>query len=157
MYLFRNFLEDTKAYAEAEKLWCRSLTKIVKLLGQQKQWKIPWIRPRFGNGTPYRDGNPMFTALDRSRRLAINIIQMPSAAEGEPDLIYWTKKLAEGDFEQLDALVIACVLSDETLAQATELMTKWAAHGSLNGSARQPRVQQKARTPMPRRHGMPRA
>src|SRR5580658_564648 len=157
MYLFRNFLEDTKAYAEAEKLWCRSLTKIVKLLGQQKQWKIPWIRPRFGNRTPYQDGNPMFTALDRFRRLAINITQMPAAAEGEPDLIYWTKKLAEGDPEEADALVIACVPSYETLAQATDLMTKWAANGSLANSVRRLRTARAPLTPMPRRHGMPRA
>jgi hypothetical protein len=157
MYLFRNFLDDPKEYAKAERLWLHTLNSLVKRLGQEKQWKAPWIKPRYGNGTPHQDGNPMFTALDRSRRLAINIIQMPSAAEGEPDLTYWTKKLAEGDPEEMDALVIACVLSDETLAQATDLMTKWAAYGSLDGTARHKRVQRKTRTPMLRRRGVRRA
>ena len=147
MYLFRNFLDDSEVYAKAEELWCQTITKIVKRLGQTRRWKIPWIKPRFGNGEPYQDGNPMFTALDSSRRLAINIIQMPYAAEGEPDLIHWTKKLAEGEPEEVDALVIACVLSDDTLAQATDLMTKWAAHGSLEDSARPAKAHRKGRTP----------
>jgi len=151
MYLLRNFLDDPKEYAKAERLWLHTLNSLVKRLGQEKQWKAPWIKPRFGDGTPHQDGNPMFTALDRSRRLAINIIQMPSAANGEPDLIYWTKKLAEGDPEQLDALVIACVLSDETLAKATELITKWARDGSLDGSVRPMRAHPTPRTSATRR------
>ena len=121
MYLFQNFLSDPKAYAKSEKIWLQTLTGVLKRLGQERQWKAPWIKPRFGDGTPHQDGNPMFNAMDASRRLAINIIQMPHAAKGEPDLIHWTTKLAKGDPEELDALVIACVLSDETLAQATFL------------------------------------
>jgi len=41
MYLFRNFLGDSEVYAKAEELWCQTITKIVKRLGQTKQWKIP--------------------------------------------------------------------------------------------------------------------
>jgi hypothetical protein len=157
MYLFSNFLTDPKEYAKAEKLWCRTLTTVVKQLGQQKQWKIPWIKPRFVNGTPYQDGNPILTAIDRSRRLVICIIQTPYAADGEPDLIYWTDKFAKGDPEECDKLVISCVLSDETLAQAIDLMTKWATQKPLDGSIRRAKVLRTARTPMPHRDTLPRA
>ena len=89
--------------------------------------------------------------------LAVRIIQMPHAAEGEPDLISWNNKFAAGDPEEADELVIACVLSDETLAQATDLMTKWAMQEPLDGSVRKAGVQRTARTPMSRRHTLPRA
>ncbi|HLI81905.1 MAG TPA: hypothetical protein VKV03_18080 [Candidatus Binataceae bacterium] len=61
------------------------------------------------------------------------------------------EKLAEGEPEEVEAIVIACVLSDETLAKATDLMTKWAKYGSLNDSARLAKAHRKTRTPAPRR------
>jgi len=157
MYLFRNFLKDPRQYAKAESLWVQTWLTVAKRLGQQKQWKVPWFENKFANGIPIQDGNPIFTAVDRSRRLAVRIIQMPYAADGEPDLIHWTNKFGKGDPEELDELVISCVLSDETLAQATDLMTKWAMREPLDGSVQKSRVRPTPRAPMPRRHGMPRA
>ena len=151
MYLFRNFLDDADEYAKSEELWLRTLNAVTERLGQKKRWKAPWIKPKFADGTPHQDGNPMFNALDQSRRLAINIIQVPAAAAGEPDLIYWTKTLAEGDPEEAETLVISCVLSDDTLAQASELMTKWAKNGTLENSVRPAKAHRKARPRTPRR------
>ena len=157
MYLFPKFLEDAGQYAEAEKLWLHAWSSVVKRLGQEKRWKVPWFEPKFGNGTPMMDGNPIFTALDRSRRMVIRVIQAPTDAEREDDLTYWIDKFAKGDPEELDELVISCVLSDETLAKATDLMTRWARDGSLKGSARGIRTARAPRTSTPRRHGAPRA
>ena len=151
MYLLRNFLKDPKQYAKAEKLWVKTWLALIEQLGQEKQWEVPWFEPRFANGEPFRDGNPIFTAIDRSRGLVVRIIQMPHAAEGEPDLISWNNKFAAGDPEEADELVIACVLSDETLAQATKLMTKWAAHGRLAESSRNGGDRSNSRTSAPRR------
>ena len=151
MYLLKSFLKDRKQYAEAEKFWRDAWSRIARRTDQDKQWKVPWFEPRFVNGTPFLDGNPIFTAVDRSRRLAVRIIQMPYAADGEPDLIHWTNTFGKGDPEELEELVIACVLSDETLAQATELMTKWAKNGSLEDSVRPTKVHRKSRPPAPRR------
>ena len=151
MYLFQNFLEDHEEYAKSEKLWAQTLLGIVKHLGQQQHWKIPWVKPRFADGTPHQDGNPMFTALDRSRRIAVIIIQGPLEADSETDFVYWTKTLAKGEPEEAEALVISCVLSDETLAKAGDLMMRWARDGSLKGSARPIKAHPKARDSASRR------
>ena len=151
MYLLRNFLNDPKQYAEAEKLWCDTWWRLAKRIGQDKQWKVPWFEPRFGDGTPFLDGNPIFTAVDRSRRLAVRVIQSPPITDGEPDLCSWTDTFGKGDPEELEELVIACVLSDDTLAQATDLMTKWAKNGSLEDSVRPAKAHRKARPTATRR------
>jgi hypothetical protein len=151
MYLFKNFLKDRRQYTEAGKLWCDAWSRLTKRIGQGKQWKVPWFEARFVNGTPFLDGNPIFTAVDRSRRLAVRVIQFPLASEGEPDLIHWTDTFGKGDLEELEELVIACVLSDDTLAQATDLMTKWAKNGSLEDAVRATTPHRKARPSATRR------
>ena len=151
MYLLTNFLEDAKQYAKAEKLWLRTWSSLIIQIGQEKHWKVPWFEPKFGNGTPMMEGNPIFTALNRSRRIAVRVIQVPPEPERKGDFTHWTDKFAKGDPEELNELVIACVLSDESLAQATDLMTKWAAHGSLDESARPAKAHRKTRTAAPRR------
>jgi hypothetical protein len=157
MYLFPDFLKDPKEYEKAEKLWLQAWSVLIKHLGQQKNWKVPWFENKFGNGEPCLDGNPIFSALDRRRRIVVRVLQVPPDSEREGDFTYWTDKFAKGDPEELDELVIACVLSDETLAQATDLMTKWALKEPLDGSVRKAKAHRTPRTPMPRRHGMPRA
>lgn len=151
MYLLKHFLENREEYAEAEKLWTQTWLKLIKRVGQQKRWKVPWFEPKFGNGTPMANGNPIFTAVDRSRRITVRIIQVPPKTERETDLAFWTDTFGKGDPEELEELVIACVLSDETLAQATDLMTKWAKNGSLEDSVRPPKAHRKSRTTAPRR------
>jgi hypothetical protein len=157
MYLFPDFLKDPKEYEKAERLWAQTWSVLIKRLGQRKNWKVPWFENKFGNGEPCLDGNPIFSALDRRRRIVVRVLQAPPDSEREDDFNYWTDIFGRGDPEELDELVISCVLSDETLAKATDLMTKWAAHGSLKSSARRARIPRAPRTPMPRRHGMPRA
>jgi hypothetical protein len=151
MYLFPDFLNDPKEYAKAEKLWVQAWSGLIKRLGQQKNWKVPWFENRFGNGEPCLDGNPIFSALDRRRRIVVRVLQVPPAADGEPDLIHWTDTFGKGDPEELEELVIACVLSDETLAQATDLMTKWAKNGSLEDSVSAAKAHRKARPTATRR------
>jgi hypothetical protein len=157
MYLLKNFLADSRQYAKAEKLWAQTWSMLIKQLGQERRWKVPWFEPKFGNGEPMADGNPIFTAVDRSRRMTVRVIQIPVETERETDFTFWTDTFGKGDPEELDELVIACVLSDQTLAQATDLMTRWAAHGSLKGTVRRARTARAPRTPIAHRHGMPRA
>ena len=151
MYLLKNFLEDRKQYAESERLWAETWSAAIKRLGQQRRWKVPWFEPKFGNGEPMADGNPIFTAVDRSRRITVRIIQMPPDTERETDFVFWTDTFGKGDPEELDELVIACVLSDDTLAQATDLMTKWAKNGTLEDSVRPATAHRKTRPTATRR------
>ena len=145
MYLLRNFLKEPRQYAAAEKLWRETWSRLIKRIGEERRWKVPWFEAKFLDGTPFRDGNPIFTAVDRSRRLAVRVIQVPPQSDGEADLDSWTDKFGKGDPEELDELVISCVLSDETLAEASELMTKWAKNGSLDDSVRPAKAHRKAR------------
>ncbi|HVN30146.1 MAG TPA: hypothetical protein VMT64_16725, partial [Candidatus Binataceae bacterium] len=85
------------------------------------------------------------------RRIVVRVLQGPPDPENPGDFTYWTDKFAKGDPEELDELVIACVLSDETLAQATDLMMRWARDGSLKGSARPIKAHPKARDSASRR------
>ncbi len=125
MYLFRNFLDDPHEYSEAERLWRRVWDDLTKGLRQKGRWITPWAETKFADGTPERDGNPIFSAIDPSRHLAVRVIQMKQTSG--PELSFWTDTFAPGQKEAADELVIACVLSDETLRQAIDLMTQWAA------------------------------
>jgi hypothetical protein len=150
MYLFPNFLSDPKEYAKAEKFWVRAWSSLVTRLDQQKNWQVPWFENKFGNGEPCLDGNPIFSALDRRRRIVVRVLQAPPETEREADLTFWTNTFGKGDPEELEELVIACVLSDKTLAKATDLMTKWAKDGSLEDSLRPAKAHRKARPPATR-------
>jgi hypothetical protein len=151
MYLFPDFLNDPKEYAKAEKLWVEAWSTLIKRLGQQKNWKVPWFENKFGNGEPCLDGNPIFSALDRHRRIVVRVLQAPPETERDADFTYWNNTFGKGDPEELEELVIACVLSDETLAQATDLMTKWAKSGSLEDAVRATTPHRKARPSATRR------
>ncbi len=157
MYLFQNFLDDPKEYAKAEQLWVQTWSALIKRLGQQRQWRVPWFENKFANGQPCLDGNPIFSAVDRRRRIAVRVLQDISGANGETDLVFWTDKFAKGEPEELDELVIGCVLSDDTLAKATDLMTKWALQQPLDASARKARVRRTPRAPILRKRAIPRA
>jgi hypothetical protein len=158
MNLFPHFLEDPKEYAQAEMLWVQTWSVLVKRLDQKKQWRVPWFENKFANGEPCLDANPIFSAVDLRRRLAVRILQdTPKAEDDRPDLVYWIDKFAKGEPEELDQLVIGCVLTDQTLAQASELMTKWAKNASLDDLARPAKAQRKPRAATPRRRRMSRA
>jgi hypothetical protein len=151
MYLLPHFLEDLDEYAKAERLWVRAWSVLIQGLGQQKSWKVPWFENKFGNGEPCLDGNPIFSAVDRRRRLAVRVLQVPPETEREDDFAHWTNTFGKGDPEELEELVIVCVLCDQTLAQATDLMTKWAKNGSLEEPVRPAKAHRKTRAPASRR------
>ena len=132
MYLFRNFLDDPQEYGEAEKLWRVKWQDLTRRLGQEERWVTPWIDTKFADGTSQRDGNPIFSAIDPSRHLAVRVIQMKQSSEA--DLSFWIDAFAAGQKEAVDELVIACVLSDETLLQAVDLMAQWAAEKRLSAT-----------------------
>ena len=152
MYLFARFLEDPKEYAKAEKLWRQTWSDLVKRVGQEKQWRVPWFENKFANGQSCRDGNPIFSAINRHRRLAIRVLQdIPDPEDDRPDLVFWVDKFAKGEMEELEQLVIGCVLTEKTLAQASELMSKWAKNGTLDDSMRPAKAHRKASTLIRRR------
>src|SRR5579862_1628726 len=123
-YLFPNFLNDAQDYARVQTLWQERWLDLVRRVGQQELWTTPWLNTNFANGTPFQDGNPIFSALCSSRRQAIRVIQL-EPADDAGELEFWTDTFAKGEPEEIEELVVSCVLTDVVLGEVEELMQQW--------------------------------
>ena len=61
--LFPNYLKDPTEYQMAEQLWQEQWATLLRSLPLGEPWRTPWLNNSFANGTPCRDGNPIFSAL----------------------------------------------------------------------------------------------
>jgi hypothetical protein len=122
--LFPNFLNDPSEYHQAETLWRERWDELVRRVGQEGLWVTPWLTTTFANGTPFADGNPIFSAVAPNRRLGVRIIQVEPSEEPR-DFSVWTDAFAEGQPEAIKELVIACVLTPQTLDESLVLMERW--------------------------------
>jgi hypothetical protein len=127
--LFENFLKDEEQYDAAEKLWQQRWTDLVRHRGQEKIWHSPWINACFADGSKTRDGNPIFSAICPSRRLAVRIVQVePSARQA---FRLWTDIFAKGEPEETTVLTIVCVLSDDTIPDVIDALSQWILNGEV--------------------------
>lgn len=122
--LHRTFLDDPTEYSQAEALWANEWAKLLDATQEQEDWITPWVSTSFVDGTPYHDGNPIFSAICSVRRLAIRVIQH-EPGEDPGELHFWTDIFAEGQPEAVKELVISCVLSTETLDSSLKMMASW--------------------------------
>jgi hypothetical protein len=123
-YLLPNFLHDEREYEQAEALWRERWADLVHGLGQDRSWESPWLNTAFADGTPCRDGNPIFSAVSPQRRLGVHVIQL-EPSDNPKEFYVWTDTFADGSPESVKELVISCVLTSETLNEAVELMRQW--------------------------------
>lgn len=122
--LYPDFLEAPHQYAQAEETWRRHWSDLARRTGELDLWKTPWGSTTFVDGTPIRDGNPIFSAVCPSRRLGIQVIQL-EPSEHPRELYCWIDTFAQGEPEEIIVLVISCVLTDQTLLDAVDLMNQW--------------------------------
>jgi hypothetical protein len=123
-YLFAHFLSDPREYKQAETVWRACWDDLVRRVGQQELWKSPWANTYSVNGTPIQDGNPIFSAISPRRRLGVRVIQL-EPADNPRELYVWTDTFAEGSPEEIKELVVSCVLTNQTLHDAVDLMKQW--------------------------------
>ncbi len=125
-FYYPQFLSDANQYAQAEAFWQQKWEEVVRKAGQTHRWRWPWIR------NPLRDGNPIFSAIDEERKLAVRIIQEePSAADDVP-LDWWVDTFGEDtDPDAIRELVIACILSDQTAVRLNDLLSSWITKGEV--------------------------
>jgi hypothetical protein len=123
-FLFPEFLRDLQQYEQAESIWQRLWQDLIGRTGQLGLWETPWHSTTFVDGTPCRDGNPIFSAVSATRRLGIRVMQL-EPEENPREITYWMDTFAKGESEEVNELVIACVLSDQTLLDAVNLMRQW--------------------------------
>lgn len=130
-YLFPDFLNDPEQYRQAEELWLKTRNALVEEVGQARLWQPPFLATSFADGTPCRDGNPIFSAIDPARRIGVRIIRFEPTGD-EEELVSWLDTFAEGEPEELRELVISCCLTDSTLSKARDLIRRWITGGSAD-------------------------
>jgi hypothetical protein len=129
-FLFPEFLNDPEQYQQAQDLWLRTWNELIAEVGQVPLWQSPFYATTFADGTPCRDGNPIFSAVNPSRRLGVRVIQFEPTHEVE-ELVSWLDTFAAGEPEEVKELVISCSLSDVTLSKARDLIRQWMTGGSV--------------------------
>jgi hypothetical protein len=132
-YLYSNFLSNATEYEQAERLWQTSWEDLLRRAPAQPLWKSPWLTMTFANGEPFRDGNPIFSAVCPTRRLGIRVIQLEPSADAPAEFDFWTDVFAEGEPEAIKELVISCTLTPQTLLLALDLMNQWVSQGEVRG------------------------
>ncbi len=133
-HFFESFLSDEKEYGRAERYWRNLWDQVLGAEDQADQWRAPWLSTTFADGTPFRDGNPIFSAVSPARKLGVRVIQHePTEDRGE--LEYWIDSF-EGEKGAIRELVLSCALSDEVVRRAAELIRSWVARGEVQSSHR---------------------
>jgi hypothetical protein len=128
-HLYRDFLRDAHQYTEAEEVWRRQWQRAEHLTGQKGEWRYPWLRTTSANGAPFRDGDPMFSAISADRGLAVRVIQ--HEPEGDDiELDFWVDEFGD-EWEKVRVLVISCALSEEVVPYALDLFYSWMMEGSV--------------------------
>lgn len=121
---FPRFLDDPKEYQQAETLWRERWSDLLRRLGQEWLWQSPWLSTSFADGSPSQDGNPIFSAVSPRLRRGVRVIQI-EPSDKPRELYAWTDTFGEGEREPIKELVLTCVLTDQTLLDAVDLMKRW--------------------------------
>jgi hypothetical protein len=130
-FLFPDFLNDSEQYQQAQDLWQRTWNELVAEVGQTSLWQTPFYATTFADGTPCRDGDPIFSAVDPTRKIGVRVIQFePTGHVGE--LASWRNTFAKGEPEEIEELVISCSLTDSTLSKACDLIRQWITKGPVD-------------------------
>jgi hypothetical protein len=129
-YLFPRFLDDTREYARAEAYWHRLWDEIVPLAWAW-EWKQPWLKTSYADGTPFCDGDPIFSAWSPSSKLAVRVIQNRPQGQN-PALDFWTDTVGDEWTGEVIALVISCTLSRQTADLARRLIFSWVRYGEAS-------------------------
>ncbi len=125
-----NFLQDPTEYASAEAYWRRLWDGLVRLTGQWGEWEAPWLRTTFANGTPFRDGDPIFSAISAARGLGVRIVQHEQGDGGlQPKL--WIDRFGDEEDGVVRVLVISCALSEYSANCARDLILSWMVAGKV--------------------------
>lgn len=125
--LFPNALSDPQEYQQAQALW-RQLFDRIKCEDYRGPMWTQWASGAYANGTPCYDGSmAIYSQVCEARRKAINVWQVdPNEIEvtGETPATFFDAAMIVRDPEvaKIDTLDITCVLSDENIETAEELI-----------------------------------
>ncbi len=129
-HLCKSFLTDAAEYESAQARWRQLWERLVVTEKREAEWQVPWFVPEFVNGTPMRDGNPIFSAVSPTLRRGVRIIQHEPTTD-QLELDYWLDTF--GSDETISELVISCALSDQAEQRASNLIRAWITDGRVDG------------------------
>jgi hypothetical protein len=132
-HLFPRFLEDPAEYDQAEAYWRRLWDELARFAGQQREWRHPWLQTAYADGTPFRDGDPIFSAWCPSRKRGVRVIQN-EPQEQELELDFWSDIVGDEWSGEVQTLVISCALSKQAADLAQNLILSWMLHGRASVS-----------------------
>lgn len=111
-----NFLNDPSQYELSEIVWKLCWKVAIESTDRFAQWKTPWLKTCSDDGSPFRDGNPIFSAFSRDRQIGIRIIQ------DETEELSWRNDVLQDDIK---TLTINCSLSEQNVERAFKLIRWW--------------------------------
>lgn len=123
-FFYPRFLTDPAEYDKAAAFWSSRWEQLLAWAGQLGAWEHPWANTTFADGTPCRDGNPIFSSICPERRLAVRVIQQEPGNDPK-ELNFWTDTFAKGDPLATRELVVSCVLTPETFNSVSDLIAQW--------------------------------
>ena len=135
-HLFPRFLADPAEYSRAEAYWRSLWEELTRLTGQVQEWRHPWLQTAYADGTPFRDGDPIFSAWSPTRKLGVRVIQNELQQEAL-ELDFWSDVVGDQRSGEVHTLVISCVLTSEAAGLARDLIVSWMRHGNVSVSAPQ--------------------
>jgi len=125
--------EHTPIRAYWRDLW----DEMARFAGQQHEWHYPWLRTAYADGTPFRDGDPLFSAWSPSRRLGVRVIQTEPQGD-EVELNYWHDVVGDRWTGEVQTLVISCALSKQAADAARGLILSWMIYAKASVSRPDP-------------------
>lgn len=123
-WLFPDFLENSKTYADAKQFWESLCQKILSETGLETSWQIPWMDNAF------LDGNPIFSAVSKRNHRGVRIVQEVPGEADDLDLDWWLEYVGEKTSpDAIQELVIACCPSRSNITEIERLLREWVEKG----------------------------
>ncbi|REJ98519.1 MAG: hypothetical protein DWQ35_00515 [Planctomycetota bacterium] len=124
-HLFPRFLDDAEEYHNAEVFWDDAFRQIVDRYSKIRDWQ-PWLTTCFADGTPFADGNPIYSLISTSTGKGVRVIQLPPESS-DVQITAFRKTFGgkRGESDTVEELVIHCELSEESAVIAKRLLIEW--------------------------------
>jgi hypothetical protein len=124
--LFADFQRDRNVYLQAIQFW-RNLWDTVQP-ESMVEWQTPWFAVAPAD---LQDGNPIFTAVSRSTRRGLRVIQL-DLNEEQPPLQFWTSWFGgRTNPDAVEELVIACKLTGAIVPLLKAIIQGWVQDGRV--------------------------
>src|SRR2546426_3076616 len=94
-FLYPCLLSNAKEYRQAEAFWRTLWNEVTERAGQAGEWRFPWMKNEYADGTAVQDGNPIFSAVADKRKMGVRIIQEEKTSPDHVELDYWVDRFGE--------------------------------------------------------------